>query len=90
MPLNFENQLCLGCAAQSGVVDLILASLVAQNLFHLILGNESSVVSKSILSQIFSAMVPDVVFVSPLLFLFPVSQDFVSTLLCGKRGPADS
>lgn len=72
MPLNFENQLGLWGAPQSRVVDLILATLVAQNLFHLILGNEPSVVSKPILSKIFSAVVPDVIFVSPLLFLFPV------------------
>ena len=70
--IDFENLFCFGGALHLGVIYFVFAALLQQYFLHLLFGYESSVVPESVFSQVFAAVVSDVVLIDALLLLFPV------------------
>ena len=72
MLFQFEYLLGFRGTFRRGVVYLVKTTLVQHNFVHLLLRNESSMVSEPVLSQVFSAVVAHVVVVLTGLFLGPI------------------
>lgn len=82
---NFKYLLRLRCTFNSWVVDFIQTTFITHDLLHLFFRDESSMVAISVLGQVLSAVVSNMVLVHSLFFLFPIAHHFLLSLLQGHR-----
>lgn len=84
--LKLKNLFSFGSTLYFWIINFIHPAFVIEYFFHLFFGNESSMVSESILSQVFPTMVSYVVFVHFLFFLFPILDDSMLSFINRKIG----
>lgn len=87
MLLHLKNELGLGRALILRIVDLLDTTVLSHDLVELLHGNESTVVSKPLVSQVLPALVPHLLLLGESLPLaVPVPEDSLSLLVsCQAR-----